>query len=52
MMGAVRLMGVEGLHGLMGCSQGYSNRARYVCTEVCVMHCGGERFGRSDQLGN
>ena len=30
MMGGVRL-GFEGLHGLMGCSQGYMNRVRSVC---------------------
>ena len=41
-VGGVRL-GFEGLHGLLGCSQrsqGYMNRARYVCTKVCVVHCG------------
>ena len=29
-VGGVRL-GFEGLHGLMGCSQGYMNRVRSVC---------------------
>ena len=43
LIGGVRL-GFEGLHGLMGCSQGYINRVWRCSLEYIVIHCGGKKF--------
>ena len=43
LIGGVRL-GFEGLHGLMGCSQGYINRVWRCSLEYIVIHCGGKEF--------
>ena len=46
LIGGVRL-GFEGLHGLMGCSQGYINRVWRCSLEYIVIHCGGKKLGKN-----
>eukprot|EP00976_Prorocentrum_cordatum_P084802 1185807-Prorocentrum_minimum.AAC.1 len=39
LIGGARL-GFEGMHGLMGCSQGHINRVRRCSLDYSVIHCG------------
>ena len=42
LIGGARL-GFEGLHGLMGCLQGYINRVWRCSLDYIAIHCGGKK---------